>query len=49
MQFRMPARAQKGIFDRVNDAVFEMLNAADAFDRDVILQQAENGRSVRLR
>lgn len=31
----------KGHFDRVNDAVFEMLNAADAFDRDVILQQAE--------
>ena len=31
----------KGHFDRVNDAVFEMLNAADAFNRDVILQQAE--------
>lgn len=34
----------KGHFDRVNDAVFEMLNAADAFDRDVILQQAEKWR-----
>ena len=34
----------KGHFDRVNDAVFEMLNATDAFDRDVILQQAEKWR-----
>lgn len=34
----------KGHFDRVNDAVFEMLSAADAFDRDVILQQAEKWR-----
>ena len=31
----------KGHFDRVNDAVFEMLNTADAFDRDVILQKEE--------
>ena len=31
----------KGHFDRVNDAVFELLQATDAFDRDVILQQAE--------
>lgn len=31
----------KGHFDRVNDAVFELLNAGDAFDREAILQQAE--------
>lgn len=31
----------KGHFDRVNDAVFELLHATDAFDRDTVLQQAE--------
>lgn len=31
----------KGHFDRINDAVFDLLNEADLFDRDAIMQKAE--------
>ncbi len=31
----------KGHFDRVNDAVFELLNQTDVFDRETLLQQAK--------
>ena len=31
----------KGHFDRVNDAVFELLNKADVFDRETLLRQAK--------
>lgn len=31
----------KGHFDRVNDAVFELLTTAESFDREIILKQAE--------
>lgn len=34
------ARA-KGHFDRVNDAVYELLNASDTFDRDTLLDHSE--------
>lgn len=34
----------KGHFDRVNDALFELLNTADFFGRETILQQAEKWR-----
>lgn len=31
----------KGHFDRVNDAVFELLNQTDVFDRETLLEQAK--------
>ncbi len=34
----------KGHFDRVNDAVFELLQSEDVFTRDALLQQAEKHR-----
>lgn len=34
----------KGHFDRVNDAVFELLQNGDVFTRDALLQQAEKHR-----
>ncbi|MBQ6441861.1 MAG: PD-(D/E)XK nuclease family protein [Lachnospiraceae bacterium] len=34
----------KGHFDRVNDAVFELLNETDVFDRETLLRQAEKHR-----
>ena len=38
----------KGHFDRINDAVFEMLKETDDFSREALLNQSENGRSVLL-
>lgn len=34
----------KGHFDRVNDAVFELLHSADVFDRETLLDQARKHR-----
>ena len=34
----------KGHYDRVNDAVFELISAKEAFDRAAILEQAEKWR-----
>ena len=35
------ARMQKGHYDRVNDAVYDLLQRKDVLSREAILEQAE--------